>query len=301
MQLLHDTGVRLGLVTNGDQWMLVDAPKGETTGYASWFAPLWLEEPKTLQAFRTLLGSHRFFGVPEEETLERLLAQSAQDQQEVTDQLGYQVRRAVEVLVSSIDKANRDNGGTLLKGVPEAVLYEAALTVMMRLVFLFCAEERDLLLLGDELYDKNYAVSTLREQLRGTATDFGEEVLERRHDAWSRLLTTFRAVYGGVRHDRLKIPAYKGNLFDPDRFPFLEGRPSNTSWKDTPASRSRSITGRCCTCSKPSRCSRSGCQAADRPRPASSASGLSRSRRSATSTRACSTIRRSGPPSRCWA
>jgi hypothetical protein len=234
MQLLHDTGVRLGLVTNGDQWMLVDAPKGETTGYASWFAPLWLEEPKTLQAFRTLLSSHRFFGVPDEESLERLLAQSAQDQQEVTDQLGYQVRRAVEVLVSSIDKANRDSGGALLKGVPEAVLYEAALTVMMRLVFLFCAEERDLLLLGDELYDKNYAVSTLREQLRGTATDFGEEVLERRNDAWSRLLTTFRAVYGGVRHDRLKIPAYKGKLFDPDRFPFLEGRPSKTSWKDTP-------------------------------------------------------------------
>src|SRR3954447_3322695 len=234
MQLLHDTGVRLGLVTNGDQWMLVDAPKGETTGYASWFAPLWLEEPKTLQAFRTLLGSHRFFGVPEEETLERLLAQSAQDQQEVTDQLGHQVRRAVEVLVSSIDKANRDSGGTLLKDVPDSVLYEAALTVMMRLLLLFCAEERDLLLLGDELYDKNYAVSTLREQLRGTATDFGEEVLERRNDAWSRLLTTFRAVYGGVRHERLKIPAYKGKLFDPDRFPFLEGRPSKTSWKDTP-------------------------------------------------------------------
>ena len=234
MQLLHDTGVRIGLVTNGDQWMLVDAPKGETTGYASWYASLWLEEPKTLQAFRTLLSSYRFFGVPEEETLERLLAQSAQDQQEVTDQLGYQVRQAVEVLVQTLDRANRDSGGALLKGVPEDKLYEAALTVMMRLVFLFCAEERDLLLLGDELYDKNYSVSTLREQLRVTATNFGEEVLERRHDAWSRLLTTFRAVYGGVQHHRLKLPAYQGELFDPDRFPFLEGRTSGTRWKDTP-------------------------------------------------------------------
>ena len=28
MELLHATGVRLGLVTNGEQWMLVDAPAG---------------------------------------------------------------------------------------------------------------------------------------------------------------------------------------------------------------------------------------------------------------------------------
>jgi hypothetical protein len=82
------------------------------------YASLWLEEPKTLQAFRTLLSSYRFFGVPEEETLERLLAQSAEDQQEVTDQLGYQVRQAVEVLVHTIDRANRDSSGALLKGCP---------------------------------------------------------------------------------------------------------------------------------------------------------------------------------------
>ena len=65
MQLLHDTGIRLGLVTNGDHWMLVNAPKNETTGYASWYANLWLEEPITLRAFRTLLGADRFFSVPE--------------------------------------------------------------------------------------------------------------------------------------------------------------------------------------------------------------------------------------------
>lgn len=232
MQLLHDTDMRLGLITNGDRWMLVDAPKGETTGYASWYSTLWLEESKTLQAFRTFLCSYRFFGVPEDETLESLLAQSAEDQQEVTDQLGYQVRRAVEVLVQSLDKADRGHGGTLLADVSDERLYESALTVMMRLVFLFCAEERELLLLGDELYDRNYAVSTLREQLRTTADNYGEEILERRHDAWSRLLTTFRAVYGGVEHDRMKLPAYGGNLFDADRFPFLEGRKRGTSWKE---------------------------------------------------------------------
>ena len=56
MELLHSTDVRLGLVTNGEHWMLVDAPAGETTGFASWYATLWLEEPITLRAFRSLLG-----------------------------------------------------------------------------------------------------------------------------------------------------------------------------------------------------------------------------------------------------
>ncbi|MEQ8853605.1 DNA methyltransferase [Gimesia sp.] len=234
-QLLRDTGVTLGLVTNGDQWMLVYAPKGETSGYTSWYSTIWLEEQKTLAAFRNLLGLHRFFGVSDEETLDALLAESAEDQQEVTDQLGYQVRKAVEVLVQSLDKADQDYDGKLLDGVPEKVLYEASLTVMMKLVFLFCAEERELLLLGDEIYDLNYAVSTLREQLRTTADNHGEEILESRKDAWSRLLTTFRAVYSGVQHERMKLPPYGGNLFNPDRFPFLEGREPKTSWQDTPS------------------------------------------------------------------
>jgi hypothetical protein len=235
MQLLHDTGIRLGIVTNGDHWMLVNAPKHETTGYASWYANLWLEEPITLRAFRTLLGADRLFSVPENETLEALLDKSADDQQEVTDQLGYQVRKAVEVLIQALDKADQDHGRKLLADVDEKILYESALTVMMRLVFLFCAEERELLLLGDELYDKNYAVSTLREQLRVTADQFGEEILGLRYDAWTRLLTSFRAVYAGAKHDRLKLPAYGGSLFNPDRFPFLEGRKFGTSWKNTEA------------------------------------------------------------------
>lgn len=121
--------------------------------------------------------------MPDGETIEALLAESSQNQQEVTEQLGDQVRRAVEVLVQAIDRSDKDRGRTLLTGVEEGQLYGAALTVMMRLVFLFSAEERELLLLGDPLYDQNYAVSTLRDQLRETADQHGEEVLERPHDA----------------------------------------------------------------------------------------------------------------------
>lgn len=235
MELLHASDVKLGLVTNGERWMLVYAPRGETTGFASWYASLWLEEAITLRAFRSLLFVERFFGVADADTIEALLEESARDQQEVTDQLGYQVRHAVEVLVGAIDRADKDRGRTLLSGTNEGGLYEAALTVMMRLVFLFSAEERELLLLGDPLYDEHYAVSTLRDQLREAADRHGEEVLERRHDAWSRLLSTFRAVHGGVEHEAMRLPAYGGTLFDPDRYPFLEGRGSGTRWRETAA------------------------------------------------------------------
>lgn len=235
MELLHGANVPLGLVTNGEHWMLVYAPRGETTGYASWYGALWLDESVTLRAFHSLLGVRRLLGVAADSTLSALLKASASDQQEVTDQLGYQVREAVEVLVQSFDALDKDSGRTLLKGVGPTAQYDAALTIMMRLVFLFSAEERGLLHLGRPLYDDNYAVSTLQEQLQEVADRHGEEVLERRYDAWARLLASFRAVHGGLRHQDLLMPAYGGSLFDPDRYPFLEGRAAGTNWHHTAA------------------------------------------------------------------
>jgi hypothetical protein len=164
-----------------------------------------------------------------------MLKRSAQNQAAVTVQLGEQVRRAVEVLVQAMDRVDRERGHALLRDVSEQDLYNAALTVMMRLVFLFCAEERGLLLLDEPLYHDQYAVSTLRDQLRQAAQEQTEEVLERRTDAWCRLLATFRAVHGGVESDQMALPAYGGHLFDPDRYPFLEGRAPDTRWRETPA------------------------------------------------------------------
>ncbi|MYB88505.1 MAG: ATP phosphoribosyltransferase regulatory subunit [Proteobacteria bacterium] len=226
VQLCRATGCRLGLVTNGEHWMLVDAPVGAVTTFASWYARIWGQEPTTLQAFVHLLGIRRFF-VDVSEQLPALFDRSLKYQDEVTDALGEQVRRAVEVLVQALDKADQDRDRELLRDVKESVLYEAALTVMMRLVFLLSAEERGLLMLGEERYEANYAISSLRMQLRKES----EDILEHRWDAWSRLLAIFRAVFGGIEHENLRLPALGGSLFDPDRFPFLEGRAKDSGWR----------------------------------------------------------------------
>lgn len=230
VQVCRSLGCRLGLVTNGERWMLVDAPVGAVTTFASWYARIWSQEPITLQAFVHLLGIRRFF-VDETEQLPALFDRSLKFQDEVTDALGEQVRRAVEVLIQTLDKADQDRNRELLHNVKEPELYEAALTVMMRLVFLLSAEERGLLLMGDERYEANYALSTLRMQLRKES----EEILERRWDAWSRLLAIFRAVFGGIEHENLRLPALGGSLFDPDRFPFLEGRAKGSNWRSDAA------------------------------------------------------------------
>jgi hypothetical protein len=235
MTLLHATGVPLGLATNGAQWSLVAARPGQATTFVTWHAHLWAEEPLTLRALQTLLSARRFFGSEPGNDLAALIEASLSDQQEVTDQLGLQVRSAVEVLVRSLDRINAGMDGRLLREVTPAQLYEAALAVMMRLVFLLCAEERRLLPADDALYAQHYAIGTLRDQLREAADRGSEQVLESRHDAWARLLATFRLVHGGCEHGSLRLPAYGGSLFDPDRHAFLEGRPVGTRWRQVAA------------------------------------------------------------------
>jgi len=234
-ELARATGIPLALVTNGERWSLVWARPGESTGVCSWQAQIWLEEPVTLRAFVTLLGAKRFFNLPAEQSLAQLLADSASKQQEVADQLGDQVLRAVELLISTLDEQDRDRHGELLADLASAEVYRGAVSVMMRLVFLFVAEERRLLPIDDPRYAETLAASTLRAQLQERADRYGEDPLERSTSAWYRILALFRAVHGGIEHDALRLPAYGGGLFDPDRFPFLEGRPAGSSWRTAAA------------------------------------------------------------------
>ena len=105
----------------------------------------------------------------------------------------------------------------------------------MRLVVTFSAEEKGLLPLGDDLYDRTLAATTLLDELAARADRDGDEPLERSATAWHCLLALFRAVHGGISHEQLRIPPYGGALFDPDRHPFLEGRPAATTWRTAPA------------------------------------------------------------------
>lgn len=226
-------GVALALVTDGDHLTLVHAPAGAATGWGSWRASEFATEPILLDSFCSMLHAGRFIAVGDKDTPESLLTESAGTQAEVTNQLGSQVRKATELLVNAISRANLDRGGHLLDGVEPHEVYEASVTAMMRLVFLLVAEENDLLPVDNADYQQLYAIRTLRESLLAERFE-NPEALETRTTAWHRLLATSRAVHSGVHHEDLAVPAYGGNLFDPDRFGFLEGRRPDESWRTSP-------------------------------------------------------------------
>ncbi|MET9878898.1 type IIL restriction-modification enzyme MmeI [Actinacidiphila glaucinigra] len=220
-------GVPLALVTSGRLWILVHARRGEPTSAATFDPDLWLEERTLLRAFATLLSAQRVLppatrpDATPTQSLANLFDRSASAQAEITDTLGRQVRAAVDLLVGELSRLDRESGGTLLDQVEARDVYRAALTVMMRLVFLLYAEEQRLLPIESELYADSYAISTLHRRLEDERSLYGEEVGDRRSAAWPRLLATFAALHDGSEHPDLRIPAYGGSLFDPNRYPWL--------------------------------------------------------------------------------
>ena len=49
--------------------------------------------------------------------------------------------------------------------------------------------------------------------------------MNQRYGAWAQLLALFRLIHDGGSHAGFRIPPRKGYLFDPERYPVLEGRP----------------------------------------------------------------------------
>ena len=215
----------IGVVTDGRWWALVSAPRRGSTASGVVDCQTWVEEPATRDAFFELLGVRRLVGGTAQHRLPALFDRSVLAAEEITEALGAQVRRAVELVVTALSEAARDvagEGGKDGDGLPADArrVYEAVVTVMMRVVFLLFAEERGLLP-AQSLYTGGYGLATVLDALEERARDEDEESMDGTSLTWHRLLATSRALYGGVNAEDMRIPAYGGSLFDPGRFPFL--------------------------------------------------------------------------------
>lgn len=221
--LLREAGLPIGVVTDGRWWGLVSAPKDTLAASGVVDAQTWVEEPEVRDAFVELLAPGRLLGKKAEERLSTLFADSVLAAEQITEALGAQVRRAVELVVAALDESAVD---TRHRGEPDPLpedgdeIYAAIVTVLMRVVFLLFAEERGLLPTG-ELYSMGYGLSDQRELLEKRQLDENAEALDATSLTWHRLLATSKALYAGATFEDLRLPAYGGSLFGPARFPFL--------------------------------------------------------------------------------
>jgi hypothetical protein len=227
-RLLRHTGVPAGLLFNGRALRLLSAPRGESSGWLDFqIADMLQTAGRPIStALRLLLSESRLLALPSAQRLAALLESSRRFQNEVSERLAEQVLHALYELLRGFQAAHDASKGELLRQPlaedPDDV-YHALLTVILRLVFLLYAEERDMLP-EDETYLRYYAVAGLHERLREDAALF-PDTMDQRYGAWAQLLIVFRMIHDGAEAGGVRLPRRHGVLFDPDRFPFLEGRP----------------------------------------------------------------------------
>jgi N-6 DNA Methylase len=230
-RLLRQSGVSAGLLFNGAALRLISAPRGENSGWLDFrVADMILTAGRPIvAALRLLLSQERLLALPRNERLAALLDESRKFQNEVSERLSEQVLHALYALLRGMQAANEETNGTLLYGPlnnePDKV-YRGLLTVILRLIFLLYAEEREMLP-QDETFLHGYALSGLYERLREDAALY-PDTMQQRYGAWPQLLVLFRMIHDGVEAGDLHLPRRHGVLFDPNRFPFLEGRAADS-------------------------------------------------------------------------
>ena len=245
-RLLRDTGVFAGLLISerderkdGDvryypEFRLIYAPRGETSGHQSFpIRPMAMVAGRPmLGGLKLLLDRFRLFSDADDRRLTALLKHSRDAQALVSTALAEQVLGALHELLRGLDSAEPALVRELAVSRPDH-LYEGLLTVLMRLVFVLYAEDRDLLpsrsdARAREIYETSYSVRGLYAKLTEDAT-LNPDTMDERRGGWGGLLALFRLIHKG--HKTGFVQARGGKLFDPDEFPFLEGRAS----KDEPA------------------------------------------------------------------
>jgi hypothetical protein len=226
-RLLRETDVPTGLLITDRELRLIQAPRGETSGWMKFLLrPLGdVGGRPMLGGLKLILSSFRLHNDAPDRRLPALLKASRDAQAEVSTKLASQVLGALHELLRGLHAADGPRVEALAANRPEH-LYEGLLTVLLRLVFLLYAEDRDLIpSRTDEraraLYSEGYGVRTLYAQLLDDDAHH-EDTMDERRGAWSRLLALFRLVHGGGGRDWIR--GRGGKLFDRDAFPFLEGR-----------------------------------------------------------------------------
>ena len=240
-RLLRQTGVPAGVLFNGRMLRLLSAPRGESSGWLDFrIADMLQTAGRPIStALRLLLGQPRLLSLPRSQRLAALLDNSRKFQNEVSERLAQQVLHALYECLRGFQVAHDASKGELLRQTlaehPDAV-YRALLTVILRLVFVLYAEERDMLP-EDDTFLRHYSLAGLYERLREDAALF-PDTMDQRYGAWAQLLVLFRMIHDGAASGAMRLPTRHGVPVRPRPFHVPRGPLQRRRASDPRADRS---------------------------------------------------------------
>lgn len=216
--------LRWGLLTNGRFWRLYSAhARARAEGFIELDLPALLgdapppiphDAPPDHWARVFLLLFRAAAHIPDStgtDFLDLALAEGRRYEERVTAALSAAV----------FDRVFPDLLAAIFQAAPEATpnnIREAGLRLLYRLLFLFYAEDRDLLPVQHEGY-RNYALRGLRDDAAAIIDD-AKPLSARATTWWPRLQSLFAAIAEGDAS--LGLPPYNGGLFDNAACPLLD-------------------------------------------------------------------------------
>ncbi|MGH2510269.1 MAG: hypothetical protein ACRDHZ_23075, partial [Ktedonobacteraceae bacterium] len=223
--MLH-TKLPWGILTNGRKWRLYHedtAYKLEVYYEVDLPDLLISEQPDTFteQELDRFLYFYAFFrraafNTGHELTLERILQASSRSAQKIRENLREQVYEAL----IHVAQGFFDHPANQLTATPETCqkVYQNALILLYRLLFILYAEARGLLPIERKSYEKRYSLLAIKQQIRQVLRD-GDVLLTDAGIIWEQLKTLFRGIDQGNK--QLGITIFNGGLFDAQRGSFL--------------------------------------------------------------------------------
>ena len=202
---------RWSLCTNGRALRICDAHHTWSRDYLEFDFDLLAHDSVTQQVLWTLARASSLTAVPP--VLDLAVELSAKHGRDVCRALGDGVLSSLRVLLHALASAPR--GASRAVGEPPEDLFEQALTVVYRILFLLFAEARGLVPMWHPVYRDRYTIDAIVSALLAGRTCRG---------AWAAIQAISRLAHAGCTAGELRVTAFNGRLFAPSHAPAFERR-----------------------------------------------------------------------------
>ncbi|MFX0204592.1 MAG: Eco57I restriction-modification methylase domain-containing protein [Candidatus Hodarchaeota archaeon] len=216
-EALDQESIRWGMLTNGEVLRLLrqGAPSG------SWFEidlrTMFSEGSENdFWLFSRLISLDAF--APDEQErifLDKVVEDGRKEAEKVQENLGEIFQITLEKFANSILKEHSE----LLRKFSVEKIHHDLIILFFRLLVIFYAESRGILLVENEYYRKGYSLEDLRDfvEIHQRAFDPRSSYL------WNRLKALFKLLQGGIKSAPLFVlEPFGSDLFNPSKAEFLE-------------------------------------------------------------------------------